>query len=181
MIVPRTGDEDQQAVALRARVLSAMAVARSYPGEFGPTGVLNRLCRTVVADLGAMGAAVNLMSGPSHAQAVVGQSDHKSAAVDDLQFTVGEGPCHDALRTGRPVHSSNLGTETRWPGYCSAAQEHEVLSVYAFPLQVGAVSLGVLDLYDSRPRVLDEQDFGLSLAYAEVATESLLHSSEPPT
>lgn len=181
MITPGTSEEDQHASGLRAKVLSAMVVARSHPGESGPTGVLNRLCRTIVVDLHAKGAAVNLMAGPSHAQAVVGKSDNQSAVVDDLQFTVGEGPCHDALRTGRPVHSSNLGTETRWPGYCSAAEEHDVLAVYAFPLQVGAVSLGVLDVYDSRVRVLDEREWGLALAYAEIATESLLHSSGAET
>ena len=181
MLDGHTSEDDQQGRRLRARVLSAMAIAAPHPGEAGPTGVLNRLCRTIVTDLGAMGAAVNLMAGPSHAQAVVGMSDDKSAVVDDLQFTVGEGPCHDALRTGRPVHSSDLGTETRWPGYCSAAQEHGVLAVYAFPLQVGAVSLGVLDVYDSRRRVLDERALGRALAYADIATESLLHSSGDDT
>jgi len=155
-----------------------MASARPHPGEAGTTGVLNRLCRTIVSDLDAAGAAVNLMAGPSHAQAVVGQSDARSAVIDDLQFTVGEGPCHDALRTGRPVHSSDLGAERRWPGYCSAAQEHDVLSVYAFPLQVGALSLGVLDVYDSRVRVLEPADWDLALAYAEIATESLLQSGQ---
>ncbi len=167
--------------ALRARVLSAMAVTWPRPTESGPTGVLNRLCRTIVRDLDATGAAVNLMAGPSHAQAVVGMSDPSSAVIDDLQFTVGEGPCHDALRTGRPVHSSNLGIEVRWPGYCSAAQEHGVLAVYAFPLQVGALSLGVLDVYDSRVRVLEEKELGLALAYADIAIESLLHGGHPET
>jgi GAF domain/ANTAR domain len=181
MVGLRASDEDHRARALRARVLSAMAVARPHPGELGPTGVLNRLCRTIVRDLAVTGAAVNLMAGPSHAQAVVGMSDDESAVVDDLQFTAGEGPCHDALRTGRPVHSSDLGTETRWPGYCSAAREHDVLSVYAFPLQVGAASLGVLDVYDSRVRVLDEGDLGLALAYADIATESLLHGGADTT
>lgn len=165
--------------ALRARVLSAIAVSQPRPGEAGTTGILNRLCRTIVAELDATGAAVNLMAGPSHAQAVVGRSDDRSAAVDDLQFTVGEGPCHDAARTGRVVHSRDLATETRWPGYCSAAQEHGVRAVYAFPLQVGAVSLGVLDVYDDRPRGLDRAGLALAFAYADIATESLLHDNGP--
>jgi hypothetical protein len=155
-----------------------MAVARPHPGESGAVGLLNRICRTIVAELGATGAAVNLMAGPTHAEAVVGRSDNQSALVDDLQFTVGEGPCHDALRTGRPVHCSDLGHETRWPGYCSEAQEHGVRSVHAFPLQVGAVSLGVLDVYDSRPRVLDQAEWRLALAYADLATESLLQRGD---
>lgn len=134
MLGPHVPQRDPSRHALRARVLSAIAVSPPRPGEAGTTGVLNRLCRTIVAELDATGAAVNLMAGPSHGQAVVGRSDDRSAVVDDLQFTLGEGPCHDALRTGRPVHSSDLSAESRWPGYCSEAQDLGVRSVYAFPL-----------------------------------------------
>lgn len=178
---PHPRDEAESARALRARVLSATASARPQPGETGTTAVLNRLCRTIVRELDTMGAAVNLMAGPSHAQAVVGMSDTHSAAVDDLQFTVGEGPCHDALRTERPVHSADLASETRWPGYSSVARELGVRAVYALPLQVGAVSLGVLDVFDSRPRDLDAAEWALTLAFADLATESLLHRAGTDT
>jgi GAF domain len=165
--------------ALRAHVLASMATAAPVGGEGGPTGVLNRVCRTIVAELGVMGAAVNLMSSGSAAEAVVGSSDAVSARVDDLQLTVGEGPCHEALATCRPVQAANLALETRWPGYCSLAQEHGVHAVFAFPLQLGAVSLGVLDIYAAVPTTLDEGQLSLALAFAEIATETLLHKARP--
>ncbi len=165
--------------ALRAHVLASMATAAPAGDEGGPTGVLNRACRTIVAELALMGAAVNLMSSGSGAEAVVGSSDALSARVDDLQLTVGEGPCHDALATHRPVQAANLAVETRWPGYCSVAQELGVQAVFAFPLQLGAVSLGVMDIYAAVPTTLDAAQLALALAFAEIATETLLHQARP--
>lgn len=178
---PRDRDQGEHARALRARVLSATASAPPESGDSGTTGVLNRLCRALVRELDVTGAAVNLMAGPSHAQAVVGMSDPGTAAVDDLQFSLGEGPCHDALRAEGPVHSADLAVETRWPGYCSMAQELGVRAVCALPLQVGAVSLGVLDVFDSRPRGLGPAGWDLALAFADLATETLLHHTGTDT
>ncbi|CAN5654245.1 GAF domain-containing protein [soil metagenome] len=176
MAQPRTGPQDRSSQSLRVQVLAAMAMESPRRGEAGLGGVLNRLCRTIVVELDATGAAVNMMSPPGSTPSVIGTSDDASTRVDDLQFIVGEGPCHDALPTGRPVHSADLSTETRWPGYCSAALDCGIGSVYAFPLQVGAVDLGVLDLYMSRPRPLSEEDVSVALAFAEMATECLLHT-----
>lgn len=159
---------------LRARVLSSMASASPLRHESGPTGSLNRLCRTVVGELGVLGAAVNLMSPVGGSEAVVGSSDALSTQVDGLQFSVGKGPCHDAFATGRPVQATDLATDARWPGYCSQAQDCGVGAVFAFPLQVGAASLGVLDVYHDAPRILSEADLSLALAFAEIATETLL-------
>jgi hypothetical protein len=177
MVAVRDTRDDHSDQALRVRVLSRMVAASPHPGESGRTGVLNRLCRSVVADLAVTGAAVNVVAGPLRAQAVVGRSDEHSAAVDDLELVLGNGPRHDAARTGRAVHSSDLANEARWPQYCRAAQELDVGAVYAFPLQVGAVVLGVLDVHDSRSRVLDDGATALALAYADIATESLLQGN----
>lgn len=176
MVQRTNGPPDRSGQSLRVHVLSAMATASPRRDESGLTGVLNRVCRTIVVELGASGAAVNMMSVSGSSPSVIGTSDPVSSRVDDLQFTMGEGPCHDALRTGRPVHSADLSAESRWPGYCSAALDCGVGSVYAFPLQVGAVNLGVLDLYLARPRALNEEDLSLALAFAEIATECLLQA-----
>lgn len=44
---------------------------------------------------------------------------------------------------------------------------------------MGALSLGVLDVYDSRPRDLDRPSLALAFAYADIATEALLHDNGP--
>ncbi|MEP7089279.1 MAG: GAF and ANTAR domain-containing protein [Nocardioidaceae bacterium] len=164
---------------LRARVLAAMAVAAPGKHESGITDVLGRLCRTLVVELSVSGAAVNVMGSDPAAQAVAGSSDPRSARLDDLQFTTGEGPCHEAFSSRRPVLVADLVNEPRWPGYCAAALDHGVRAVFAFPLQVGAVRLGVLDVYSEEARSLSELALALALAFAEIATESLLSVGSP--
>jgi hypothetical protein len=77
------------------------------------------------------------------------------AAMEDLRQTLGEGPCFDASRDGRPVLEPDLarsGGMARWPGFGPAAVEAGIAAIFAFPLQIGAIRLGVLDLYRDTPR-----------------------------
>lgn len=136
---------------------------------------LHQLCRTVTSDLAVAGAAVNLMS-TAGSEAVVAASDDRSRTVDELQFSTGEGPCHDAFAARRPVLTPDLRavTDGRWPAYASAARESGVVAVFAFPLQVGAVVLGVLDVYGDLPGSLTDQQLGTALTSAQAATEIIL-------
>jgi hypothetical protein len=44
-----------------------------------------------------------------------------SQRLDAVQYAAGEGPCLDAVRSGRPVSVPGLRSERRWPAYVSAA------------------------------------------------------------
>ena len=85
-------------------------------------------------------------------------SDSRSRLIEDLQFTLGEGPCVDAVRSGSPVLLDDLRAVTdatrRWPTFAREAESSGVRAVFAFPVRVGAIALGVLDLYRSRPGTL---------------------------
>ena len=85
-------------------------------------------------------------------------SDSRSRLIEDLQFTLGEGPCVDAVRSGSPVLLDDLREVTdatrRWPTFAREAESSGVRAVFAFPVRVGAIALGVLDLYRSRPGTL---------------------------
>ena len=67
-------------------------------------------------------------------------------------MSVGEGPCVDATTGGTPVPSADLedpgeGTAGRWPIFVSEANRIDVRAVFAFPIRLGAVTLGSMDLY----------------------------------
>jgi hypothetical protein len=62
----------------------------------------------------------------------------------------------------------------RWPGYTPAAREAGVRAVFAFPLQVGAGRLGVLDVFRTRPGPLAADELRQALTFAEVAVTTLL-------
>ena len=64
----------------------------------------------------------------------------------------------DAFAQGRPVLVSDLAArsaELRWPAFAPAAVAAGALAVFAFPLQIGAIRVGVLSLL-VRPARRDE-------------------------
>lgn len=132
------------------------------------------LCRELTTALGLLGVAVSLWAGRGTA-GVLAASDERCQQIDELQFSAGEGPCYDAVVLSRPVLIPDLGADgDRWPGYASAAVEAGVSGVFAFPLQVGALSLGVMVVYAARPGSLSDEEIATVLAQGRRATEILL-------
>jgi len=142
----------------------------------GVADLLQQLCRTLTSDLAVTGAAMNLMSAAGGTNGVVAASDDRSRDVDELQFSTGEGPCHEAFTARRPVLTPDLRAvaDGRWPGYSTAALDAGVGAVFAFPLHVGAVILGILDVYADQPGSLSQEQVAAALACAQQATEILL-------
>jgi hypothetical protein len=161
-------------VAQQVRDLIAAEPSGPAPAE-GTAGKLDRLCRAAARALPASGVAVTLMTG-NRDLARVAASDATSVLLEELQFTLGEGPCVDACATGQVVLISNLTEEgvRRWPGYTPAAVTQGVRAVFALPLQVGAARLGVLDLFRDRPEGLSAPALAQALAFAQVATVTVL-------
>ena len=143
-------------------------------------GWLQRMCRTAARDLPASGVGVSLLS-EEGALLTVAASSAASAAIEDLQFTLGEGPCLAAHETRSPVLVPDLSARatTTWPGYAAAAGEHGVKAVFAFPLQVGAARLGALDVYREQTGPLSAKATSRALSYAGVATLRLLDGDHP--
>lgn len=133
------------------------------------------LCIACAAALPMTGAGLALMSERGH-EGPVAATDDRATAMEMLQFSLGEGPCVDASTTGRPVLQPDLsraGTQ-RWPGYAPAALEAGVAATFAFPVQVGRIQIGVLDLYRDFPGPLTPGQLTESLCYADAAATVLL-------
>ena len=95
--------------------------------------------------------------------------------VGELVDTLGEAPCVDAARMLRPIIVPELElARHRWPAYAAALEPYGVVAVFSLPLQVGAVSFGVLDLYATTSGELGPSDLALALAIAQVSTSVLL-------
>ncbi len=110
-------------------------------------------------------------------QAVAGASDEHSRSLEEIQFSLGEGPGRDAFATGRPVLVPDLESAfVRWPGYVPAVLRAGICAAYTFPLQLGAMRFGVLTFYADRARTLGAPELTHCLIFAELATEMLLES-----
>jgi hypothetical protein len=132
--------------------------------------------------LDVSGAGISMVT-PAGTRSVVFSSDNTAARIEDLQFTIGEGPCVDAVTFGRPVLVGDLDNPDdvlveRWPQFMAGARLAEVRAVFSFPLSIGAISIGALDLYSRQP--LDVSDNWLSsalMAADAVALALLLDTS----
>ena len=124
--------------------------------------------------LGMTGASVSIIERGEHrgALAVTGAS---TADLDDLQFTLGEGPCIDADRGSGPTLEPDLATATSiWPAFAPAALEHGCRAAFAFPLRIGAIRVGVLSLYRDHPGDLSAEDLGDAVSVSNVLTHLVL-------
>jgi hypothetical protein len=107
---------------------------------------------------------------------IVAATDGAARRMEDLQLTLGEGPCVEAAQTRRPVLQPDLRRTavSRWPHYGPAVLATGIAAIFAFPLQVGLVRLGVLDLYRDSPGMLDADELDEALAFTDAATEIML-------
>jgi hypothetical protein len=185
------GDEDGQALGTHCRladgpvseapislrqVLSLVADEPSGQGTgSGTGGQLKRLCKAAARLLPATGVGISLMDRDGFT-GVVAASDHESTIIEEMQFTLGEGPCHDAHVTRQPVLVPDLAEvgPTRWPAYSAAATDRDVGAVLSFPIQIGAAQLGALDVYQRQAGPLVGQGVARALTFAEAAAGFLI-------
>jgi ANTAR domain/GAF domain len=152
-------------------VLEAMA---RVEGD-GSVSAVDRVCGAAMELLSLKGVGMSLMV-DGQLRGTAGVSDPVIAAVQELQLTLGEGPCVDAWESRAPVLEPALANPTvlRWPAFAPAGVLAGVEAVFALPLALGAIRLGVLVLYRDRPRVLDAEEFATGLVLADVATHVIL-------
>jgi hypothetical protein len=153
----------------------ALSAARADEDVHDLPAVLQRICRAATASLGLAGASVHLLNRPNDG-GVVASSDDAARAVAEAAFTTGEGPSLDAYSQGRPVFAPYLLDQGQrlWPGYASAVRASGIGACFSLPLHVGAVRLGVLDLYAASAGPLGPEEISLALTFADLAVERLL-------
>lgn len=141
----------------------------------GGTGSPARLCQVAAEIVGVTGAGVMLMSGELP-QGSLCTTDHVSDLIEELQYTLGEGPCVDAYRHNNVVLEPDLVNPTtrRWPAFSPRASEAGVRAMFAFPLRDGAARIGALNLYLDRPGSLSDDEHADALVMAEVIAHWVL-------
>ena len=134
-----------------------------------------RLCE-VCANISFMtGAGIMLMTDDTQ-QGSVCSSNPVSALIEDLQFTLGEGPCVDAHRNDRPVVEADLANPDmpRWLAFAPPAVAAGARAVFGFPMRLGGVRLGALNLYRDRPGPMSDDQYADALVLAGVAAQAVV-------
>lgn len=151
----------------RMRILAALRAE-------GEDSTSSRLCKVAAAATGLTGAGIMVMSG-DYPTGSICSTDAVSSLIEELQYTLGVGPCVDAYSLGVPVLAPDLASEiNRWPAFNHPAIEAGAKAVFGFPLAVGAARVGALNLYSDCIGDLSDDQHADALVMADVAARAVL-------
>ena len=141
----------------------------------GSVSLIDRVCRAAVELLQLSGAGLSLIV-DGQLRGSSGVSEAGIRVVQELQLSLGEGPCVDAWARIEAVLEPDLADPrvVRWPTFAQAAVNAGVLAVFAVPLHQGAIRIGVLALYRDRVGTLSADELAKALVLADVATQAVL-------
>jgi hypothetical protein len=155
------------------RIRDGLTAALSGPGK--GQAAADRLCGACVEFLEVDGAALSIIYEREISRSL-GASGPLSRELDELQFTLGEGPCLQAVIDRVPVLVADLDAPdfTQWSGFADAALRRGVNAVFALPVTTAESAIGALDLYCHRPGLLSDSSLAGGLIAAELASRPIL-------
>ena len=167
--------------SFRVNDLQAVRLATAFALEAAKTPG-PALCAVCVKVLSVAGVGITIMGGDMAGPVCV--SNERMGALEDLQFTLGEGPCQDAYHDRAPVLVSHLDDAAfaRWPAFIAEARDSGVESVFAYPLITGRSKVGVMTLYQDCAGDLTRDQTDNSEALADILAQTILgmQAAAPP-
>jgi len=133
------------------------------------------LCSEFVDALPVTGAAVSVF-GASVPETAICASDSLAARLDELQFDLGEGPRWVAAKSGAPVlvPDTRQGAFELWPVFATELRATTAQALFVFPLTIGALAVGVVELYRSTPGELTANDHSIATVLANKTAWNLI-------
>lgn len=168
---------DSSADLVRELRVEVLQTLQDRPGGTVPLEQVGQACLDL---LPVDGASIAVMTPDTQHREVLYASDEAIAAVEALQFSLGEGPCYEAFHTGAPVLVPDLAADaaTSWPVFAHETVAHAdsraVAAVFAFPLRTGAASIGALDLYRTQTGWLSDEQVSTALELVDLASLAVL-------
>jgi hypothetical protein len=152
-----------------ASALDALRQAESRPEAFA---------QPFLDVLPISGAAVSTL-GAFLGSETLSATDDLAARLDELQFDLSEGPCWQAVARKRPVLEPALLSPAHkdWPTFAAAAADQGVRSMFAFPLIVGALPVGAVDLYSIPEVSLTNEQCKQAIAMSEIIGRHVLRKA----
>lgn len=92
---------------------------------------------------------------------------------DELQYSLGEGPCLEAIwQDGRHV-ATDTRNDGRWPTWSPRVAEEGIGSVLSIRLATPSETLGALNLYADSTHAFRDDDIDLAVIYATHAANAM--------
>ncbi len=150
-----------------SRIWASIALLAQRDGASMSPG---HACLACVEAVGVSGAGL-ILAGLTSLEPAYITGSH-GAEVEDLQARLGRGPGIDALESGRPALVADFASATstrRWPEFATEVLRLGVCAMYSLPLALGALRVGVLDLYNDTPGHLTQDQLADALVYGDTA------------
>lgn len=144
-------------------------------GSLRGAAAADKLCEACVEVLDVDAAAISLFADGVNS-GTLGASSPPARTYDELQFTLGEGPCIDSVQFGTPVlvHDLLESQVVRWSAYGPALLSRDVRGVFAIPVEVAGQYLAALNLFRAEPGPLGDHQLTVGMGVAELAAIPIL-------
>ncbi|AHH98788.1 GAF domain-containing protein [Kutzneria viridogrisea] len=129
--------------------------------------------------LAADGVGIYFLGGLGLGESVY-STDEGAERVVELQVTLGEGPALAALNEDHQVLVANLTCglcDQSWPVFTPAAVREGLRAIFAFPLKLGVVSVGALEIYRARQGALSDADLNVALLFADAVMIKMVNQT----
>ncbi|MFB7651561.1 MULTISPECIES: GAF and ANTAR domain-containing protein [unclassified Streptomyces] len=175
------GDDADEETQQRAQIARELIVSvRGLPSSDVP----HALCRACAALLPeASGLSVSVRGDDTDVGVLLFASDDVASYLADIQYTLGEGPCTEAVRLVAPVFATDLTRAPdarRWPLFSLQAARAGAEAVFSLPLTGAGRALGTLDLYQETAGPMSSARVRTALLVADaltLAVAALVHAS----
>jgi len=135
------------------------AAARSFEAETDKKDLLARgvaIATEIFAGCDYAGVSIVHSKGAIDTPAATNEAVRQ---LDELQFSLKEGPCFDAIWTGDTVHSPDLADDRRWKTWGPrAVADMGVASMLSYRLFTSDETVGALNLYSRSRDAFDSDD-----------------------
>ncbi|BCO36965.1 hypothetical protein MHEC_33980 [Mycobacterium heckeshornense] len=115
----------------------------------------------------------------------VGASDRIAQQIDDLELSVGDGPCLDAIEEETPQIEPDLTTPSQWPELAARlVAETPVRGAMGFRILVDRRKTGALNLFSDTANRFNTESAGRAIvlaAFASVAINAIAQGEDAAT
>jgi hypothetical protein len=158
-------------VSLAERFSAAFAAER--PEEDDDHLLPEQLARAAARVLSADGVGLSILAG-AVGRSPLGASSPDAARAEQLQFTVGNGPCLLAHESGHPVFVVEEDIRRRWPAFADLLlSDTPFRGIVSLPLRSPLGGVGAMDLFFRDPGAVPRLDVFEAVAVGELVSGTL--------
>jgi GAF domain-containing protein len=103
----------------------------------------------------------------------VAGSSPRAVALDQIEQSMGEGPCLEALRTKSVILVTDVDTDPRWPEYQRQLAANACRSTLGVPLEIGPDAAAALNFFASGKGVFTKKIVEEAAGFADLAGRAL--------